>query len=348
MGRTAEAILHARHRSVKEAMELKSPSHSPSSTMGSTFYPPSGPSSPPPTITGFFPKSASAPGLSGEGQQQLQPFSASSPVYPSLAYLDRDPPEFAVQKHMEAQRQARKILRMTYRGTIEGLVPDAFANRFEYPPRIIKAEGPTRLQIDGGGDGGSTWEQAPVPRKVYARQPLPIARRAAQDSKTSPAQRALPAPGGGASSSSAAVSSTRSLALVPPQSTAEEKVETDAEFWARRRKESLQEMREFGRMPHGAPYTFSQVRKEVEANLNFREAKDMRALAGGFGPGELGPGSGGARRKLPFGGGGGKDGSTSPQRRGRPASASIPEPHLAANSLGQTRSVPVPLALTDS
>jgi hypothetical protein len=285
----------------------------------------------------FLPKSASAPSLPpGDSYlvpgQQTQFGSSPFSLYPELAYFDRDPPEFAFQQKLEAQRQAKKILRTTYRDSIESVEPNAFQPRAEYPPRINVPVKQHRLNVEGGGGGGSTWEQAPLPRMVYSRQPVPI----------------LPNYLAGVGEAA-----TGSTSLSPTLQ------KTEGGEVQRRREESLRLMRHFARMPHGAPYTFSQVHREVEAKTHFREARDQRALVGSFAPDELGPGTGRTRRKLIFAKDFQRPGSSGASASvdasaGASVDASAPRPGEGAFQAARSRcspewspSGPPQLALTD-
>lgn len=67
-----------------------------------------------------------------------------------------------------------------------------------------------------------------------------------------------------------------------------------------RHKAAMQQLHQFGRGTHGAPYTLALVAEHVEASRHLRKANDVRAHAGRLGPLIIGQGTTMERRPLPF------------------------------------------------
>eukprot|EP00933_Yihiella_yeosuensis_P038604 TRINITY_DN32522_c1_g1_i1.p1 TRINITY_DN32522_c1_g1~~TRINITY_DN32522_c1_g1_i1.p1 ORF type:complete len:322 (-),score=40.81 TRINITY_DN32522_c1_g1_i1:126-1091(-) len=67
-----------------------------------------------------------------------------------------------------------------------------------------------------------------------------------------------------------------------------------------RRKEVLADMFSFGRGHSAGPYTIGQIYQEIEADIQHKGPKDVRAISGRLSPAILGTGTTLKRRKLPF------------------------------------------------
>lgn len=201
----------------------------------------------------------------------LRPLGAPAPLQSPFAELtqklQRMPREFERQREAEAQRNARKLLRQSYRIACEALGHEWFVEN-PWPARAPKPSGAAEA-VDPA-ETRATYLRAPF-SMTPAPYPLNEVTQVAPKAR-SPGTVGAPA-------------SVDALAR-PPGATS--------------RKEAIAKLKELGRGAFGSPYTFGQVFHEIDCDVHHRRARDTRVIAGKLGPLQLGPGTSRARRGLPF------------------------------------------------
>lgn len=259
-----------------------------------------------------------------QGGLQIRPESLLQAGY------GRPPPRLAELAVVEAQRQARNVLRTSYRRVLERVVPGAFDKQEVWPPKELSSGIVSRAPARWDPHAGrrypvSALETVKPSRRAYltqaAPQPPPVRwfgppaashRGAAWASVTAapPSEAASPLTSPAASTMKKSQSAPSLPAIEESRRSASSQEDENTGVQAylkkikeqnrRRREESARQLRKLARGAGGGPYTLGQVYVEVEAISRFVPTPDCRALEGSLGPDVLGQSTTSSRRPLPF------------------------------------------------
>lgn len=187
-----------------------------------------------------------------------------APPRGSALWIHKEPKEFLAQRERMAEREARKSLRLAYRGALQELGHPVCLQR----PTI-------KSTIDS--DPPARFERPPL-STVLGPPPY----KGLEDKPQKPDKL-----------KSTMRSKTASSAFEDPDPRAivgGERVRMTKDMW--------RTLKDWSRFDRGAPWTLNQVYAEIEADLQHRTSRDTRAKRGHMGPEEIGPGTTRGRRRM--------------------------------------------------
>ncbi|CAK0866713.1 unnamed protein product [Prorocentrum cordatum] len=207
------------------------------------------------------------------------------------ANYGRPPPRLAELAVVEAQRQARNVLRNVSRRVLERIVPGVFDKKEVWPPKALSSSlvsrAPARWEPHAPRKYPVAEEETLKPsRQAYLTQAAPMPPPVRWFGPPAAPQKASPMLSSQSAPSLPAIEASRQPASSPGNENAgvEAYLKKVKEQNRRRRQESMQQLRSLARGAGGGPYTLGQVYVEVEAISRHVPTPDCRALEGSLGP----------------------------------------------------------------
>lgn len=200
------------------------------------------------------------------------PLKPLPPPRGSPAWIFKEPREFYAQRERQAEREARKALRLAYRGALQ---EQGYAVGLQRPinPTTIDGDPPARFSPP---PLSTVWGPPPyldVTDKDYQQA------RSAQKDKSS-SSKSLP------------------KARVTSELAVEDNRATICGEKSRLSKEMYGMLKGWSRGAGGNPWTLKQIYAEIEADIAHKKARDTRAKRGHLGAEEVGRGGTAERRPM--------------------------------------------------